>query len=663
MSKSPKILRPKSGICKGFVKSVSPANNTIVVLIDGVPRPCQWCAGIISGMVGLKTSYYPPQKTEVVVVWPENNDYGYVVAAVAPKYVDGAKPRSSMLDDEKSNYVNKNVFHVQNSQQSRTFLGSKPPVDLAEGELNIENWMGVGLTMLRNLASIQASDLARVECHLLDDMVRIISDTFRHYTAFGDYKISNDGGKLNVVWNGTSHDHEAWGNQHQADPKAKMTSRTNVAENLVAADQSDDGRWRFTQYIGWLGNFINAYVTDPVNTIGKIAEGQFRSGKAHIHINDDGAVLVQSVADIVLEKVVRIPVPNQIRKEDDPKGELSDAQLGNTDFLKTWNPSSSNLFEMAFQLREYARWLNNTHTLSRFHQMPRDWQIPSEDQTPAPDVNSGTPDKAEVNTGVSNWKIAYSTIRIYRDGSIQTVDAYGNAITTTAVGIQISSARDIFLQAGGSVNIVAGRDINLVARKNIGLTAATEAIRFRAQTAIMGFCLAGNILWEVAGGFWHRLIGPLTANNSFSVQTSGQVSTKAAVNAVTVAAAQVFQSNPFKDKDSNGDTELNHTWVGTADIELDGNTENFQYQSDYGASKIYQTITQQMLKLGDAALTNGTQWRYTTYDGGRGAAWPGASVQELTTAAGEKLNTPSKNTKFSEKPQPMQLQLPTMLVE
>ena len=376
-----------SGLHRGIVKSYSPPDNTIKVTIkgDGTLIPCVWAASIISGMLGFKTSYIPPVKTEVIVWWPPKGNIGFIVGTFPAITVDPGQQDRAMSGDESLNFGASQVFQQNINPQSAMFAGHKPPVDLAEGEIHIDNWLGVGLSLLRNMASIQAGDLARIECFVMDDLVRIISDTFKHYSAFGDYTISNDGGKLNVVWHGTSFDHEAWGNKDMTAPRAQMDNSLDVNQNLTDPSNLDSGRWRFSQYIGWLGGFVHTFFTDPVDAVGKIAEGQFRSGKAHFHINDDGSILAQTVADIVLEKVVRIPVPVQIQREDSPVGNLSDQPtLPNQDFLKTWKPSdSANLFEMAFQLREYARWLNNSYALARFHMLPLDWQVPSEAQTPA----------------------------------------------------------------------------------------------------------------------------------------------------------------------------------------------------------------------------------------------------------------------------------------
>jgi len=143
-------------------------------------------------------------------------------------------------------------------------------------------------------------------------------------------------------------------------------------------------------------------------------------------------VLIQSVSEIALEKVVRIPVPIQTTLPEIPKG-LPGLQAASS-ALKDWVPSdAANIFEVVFQLREYARWLANQYSLARFHQLPARYQVPSEAQLPVPDHYSAELDRQAANEDTPiNYRSAYASMRIFRDGSIQHIDAYGNAYTSTA---------------------------------------------------------------------------------------------------------------------------------------------------------------------------------------------------------------------------------------
>ncbi len=649
-------------IYEGVVVGNLLPNNTVAVRIMGFGTdiPCQTSFDIIFGLLGFKTSGLLPLQTKVLILYRDAN-LSYVLRTLPPITVDPGHQARNTVGSDAPNYQTSQVFAARNTQQAPMAAGQKPPVDLAEGEFEIANQLGVALKMLRGLAGLSAGDLAKVECHLLDNMVRIVSDTFRHYTAFGDFKVVNDGGKLNVVWHGTSAEHEAWGLPLDSDPRVAMDPATKQIDMRSVDGVLDDGRWRFSQYVGWLGNFINLFVTDPVNAVGKIAAGQFRSGKFRAHVNNDGSFLLQSVADIVLEKVVRIPVPNPLRLEDDPAGNRSNDLPRGEENLKNWNPSNAdNLFEMVFQLREYARWLNNTYSLARFQQLDRDFELPTEAQTPAPDLNNGELDKLKANRDeqgrtTSNWRIAYSTIRIYRDGSYQQVDAYGNATTTTAIGYHISTPRDLYLEAGGSINLAAGRDINLLARQNVGITAANQAVRLAGKTGVMVLAQAGHLVLEVMGNFVTKVLGTLNLANKIELNANGKISAQGDigttgdlnalgnVNALRVTAADTMYA----------DDHYGHIYPGgPGAVSVGSVNASFAFQSSYGTGTLYQSLSQQALAAGEQAAAG--VWQFSTNAVvNKGSPWPGAGAEFLQPAGGESLQRPSGQAAFSRQPQAM----------
>ena len=609
-------------------------NYVVLVRPDGQfsDISCLWACGIVSGLLGFKTSYLPPAKTRVSFYYT-GQQYSFILGSYS-----GTMPMLN-LDTAATDYNgdragDQKTHTTQQSDSTRTAAAQAPPIDMVEGEIDISNLMGVGITLLRHMASIQASDLARVECLLLDDIVRIISQNYRHHSSFGDFKISNDGGKLNVQWDGSSLDHEAWGVENPGDAKAKLENHNdhvNMTDNVDG--YTDDGRWRFSQYLGWLGDFINVFVTDPVDALGRLAADQLRSGKARVHINNDGAVLIQSVADIVLEKVVRIPVPIRLRREEDPKGNRSDDSLRNQDQLAQWNPTGS-LFEMAFQLREYSRWLGNMHSLARFRQMDRDFKVPTEKETPEPKLMSAEQDKLNVNKvgneQVNNWRFGYACYRIYRDGSVQHVDAYGNSYTSTQTGIQISTTQDLLLQAAGSINIVAGRDINLLAKKNVGITAIEERIRLKAELGIWCLVQTGKFIVDfinVGVAFFRN--AKLNVNNVLSTSVGGNLEVAGVVTGIQVAAVQTLVEGHHD----------GHVYPGFP--APDSSEDKFNFQESYGSVDLHQTHTQSTLDRGEQASSG--SWALAGNSvSGRGAPWPGEAPTEKKSTGGQDLNQPSE---------------------
>ena len=640
------------GLYTGVVLGALPRNNLVQVKYDGLDfvQTCVWGCSIFSGLLGFKTSYIPPSGTKVIVFHTEQVP-SFIVSAIPSIMVDPGQQDRHMTGPDSPSYHDDQAFASAGGKSTPMYAGHKPPVDLAEGEIQLDNLLGVGLSLLRGMASLQAGDRARIECHLMDDMVRVISDTFKHYTAFGDYVISNDGGKLNVAWHGTSYEHEAMGRIQARDPLVPTTDQDTVDMETDLDGTDDDGRWRFDQYIGWLGNFVHMFFTDPVNALGQLAESQIRPGKARLHVNGDGSILVQSIADIVLEKVVAIPVPIPIRREDDVNGNTSGQALQHQEYLKTWKPSNNaNLFEMAFQLREYARWLNNSYSMSRFYQMDRDWRVPSEAEVPLPDVSGAEVDKRGQNSGIINWRVGYSTIRIYRDGSIQTVDAYGNSITTTKVGVQIASAGDLLLQAAGSVNIVAGRDVNILAQQNVGITAALQFVRIKASLGIQALTTLGNMVFETLGSFAVKFKCLVNFNNLASVDMLGNIDSMGEIVASLVASESSLPGDSII-------THSGHLFIGSPVVEeID---DEFSFQDEYGAGDLYETITQQMLKSGDV-ISSGTWIFSANAVPGKGSPWPGPSPMQKSTAAGSSLNKPSGQLIFTSAPAPLSSSSTTM---
>lgn len=638
-AKSP-VVEP--GIFVGVVTGNLLPNNLVQVRLQGVEREinCVWAAGIISGLLGFKTSYIPTVKTKVLVYYT-GQDVSYIVGSIPTTMTDPADYGRSLLDPDGKAFSESEVYKQRRKGATRLMASHKPPIDLAEGEIAIDNLMGVGIEFLRHMAALTAGDQARVETHLMNDMVRVISGTFRHHSALGDHKIYNDGGRLNMEFNGTLYDFEAYGSLNNQQPRAKMdvSDKPNLGQDSQIDGVNDDGRWRMSQYVGWLGDFVNMWVTDPVQALGRLAADQVRSGKFRCHVNSDGSCLVQSVSEICLEKVVRIPVPIRKRREDDPAGNRSDSAVKNTKVLQNWKPSG-NLFEIAFQLREYSRWLSNTWSMARFRQMDLDFKVPTEAETPRQNPNSYQEDKYAENHDAQNqnvaaWSEVYSCIRILRDGSLMMVDGYGNSITTTQSGVMISSASDIYLEAAGSINMVAGRDINLLAQKNVGITAVKEAIRLKAKTSIQSLVEAGKFIVDfVAEGWLVIKNGGLNVNGGVSLSSGGKVDAASSITGLQIAAA--LTNGPFG---TDSHTHMFHIFAGApSPAPLEG--AEFQFQTDYAAGSLYQTYTQSVLDRGEQ--TSSASWQMSSNAvAGKGSPWPGANPNFKVTTGGTNLNTPA----------------------
>ena len=464
----------------GVVNNVDDVNRQLLVRIDNTKHliRCTYAGGIFSSMFGLQTRFLPQKNTKVALLYGAS--VSYIIACLPSIGGDSVSGATEVI----TGTLPKNTpFYKKGIKDNGAFI-QPHAMDLLEGELDLTNAFSVGIRLLTAVASLDAGGRAKVEALLLDDMVRIVSENFAQYSAFGNYEIYNDG-RLNVCFDGTSYPHESYGVRMEEE-RIKMNGYEADLEKITA----ETGRWRFSEYIGFLGDFITKIITEPTAAIGAFSESNLRAGKSRVHYNSDGSILMQSVADIVLERVCRIPVPVEIKSPNTASINHEDLEKK---YLKIWEYGESvdDMAQVSFQLREYARWLSNYHAYARFHQLPEEWSVPIEEDTPVPKQHCQEKDKAKV---VGNNTIdVYSTIRIMRDGSIVILNGCGSSVVMAGYDTYVSSARDLVLEAAGDIIMTAGSSIHIKAAENITISATLGQFITKARTMWKALCERGTV--------------------------------------------------------------------------------------------------------------------------------------------------------------------------
>jgi len=445
------------------------------VLIEGA----HWLGGINMGILGYKTTMFPTVGSRVKFIY---GNPSLIIQGLPSDPRDDTAGFERMHTHSGVDRGNLNTPDHEDGEGASTH--HTPAADQFEGEFEIANMMGMALKCCHFFMGMDAGERAKVEVHLLNDMVRIVSDTFKHFSAFGDMQIYNDG-RLNVKFDGTSYEHEAWSLLSEEEEKAPVDEFQIEPE----ADLTKTGRWRFSQYIGFLGDFVHQFVTEPSATASSIADGAFRPGKSRIQQMADGSVLIQGIGDIAIERVCRVQVPVEKKRHDDPSGvNTDDFKELDQQFLKIWDyggPSNSTIHHGAYQLREYARWLSCFHSYARFHQLEAkggEWEIPLETESGCdPSWTNQEKDVEQGNPNVT-YKDAYACWRIHRDGTIAQWDGYGNGIVSGKSGLQFSSTEHFEIDAAGDVRITAGQDVYVKARRNIEISAIAGGLILKACT-------------------------------------------------------------------------------------------------------------------------------------------------------------------------------------
>lgn len=485
----------------GTVTHVHPETGRVDVELTGFNNHeisnCALIMPVFGSMVGFRMKCVPPVGSAVMVLYVRD-DLSYVTGATAGNPFPDNQAGQSDSETGIPGVREKVEAYEELRDEGDPYVGfGYEQEDMLEGEFDLSNVLGVGLTLLTSIAKLKAGDRAKLEMCCHNDMVRMVSRVFRHFSAFGLEEIYSEGNRLNAVWDGTSYDHEAWGLENADDPKSPELDERGVPlkdpEELRGVMRS-----RFSQYLGHLGDFIHGFVTDPMDAledIGAATAARHRAGKMRYHVGNDGNLLIQSVADITIERTHRIPVPVKRREWHEEDGE--GAPNPNLQYLRSWRyQSPQTRFHAAYQLREYARWLSCVHGYARFLESPQ-WEVPTEAESPEPARDADEADRTEINESDEIGYIeAYACWRMLRDGSIVSYGGDRTAIVQSHGSIQLSAPVNISMYAGQDINMVAGQDINIKARRHMELSAIVGGLKLKAQTWFHALSELGGMLLE-----------------------------------------------------------------------------------------------------------------------------------------------------------------------
>jgi hypothetical protein len=442
---------------------------------------------VLGGHLGMQVKCLLPQLTKVKLV------YG------TPSFIYATIPSHSA--DLENGHARSLLWgpNMDGEMGVTADLYSDHAEDMVEGEVEFANLYGVSLQFLTTLMRMTAGDRAAVECHLINDMVRVISGQWRHISGLGEDLIF-DHGRPTLERGWSMYRHEVLGALAEKEDYAEMNGDEVDREELEKRRVTGLGRHRFREFVGFAGDFIHSFVSDPPATLVSLAEGAAGSGagKSWIHRNSDGSILLQSVADIRMERVVRIPVPVRYTHHEDPvvtaEREYDKLAAEFLELPKALSPTDpKDVYQLAYHLRSYSRWLSRYHSFARMLQMPDEYAIPSEADSPLPDWCNSEIDRRAENGRVDYYD-AYACMAIMRDGSIVIHGGCGETFMMCNGNVQVSAARHLDLEAAGDIRMLAGGSILMKARRNIELSAALGGIVLHGYAWLKMLCEKGT-LW------------------------------------------------------------------------------------------------------------------------------------------------------------------------
>lgn len=513
-----------ANIFTGFVITSSAGSNAITVIREsyggvktadgGMRMQGVMISSTLSAFLGFKESTMPQPGSRVLCVEDGTGSGCFVIGMIPQNTISKQVilPARTCLGAGNSlaDEANK-TGHMRNTPD---IYDHRRPVDVVEGEHVISNEFGVLLGLYQQLATLKASELAQVQCHLLDDLVRIISHNFQHYTALGEYNIYHDGKRLMAEFGATHKPAESYG--RPAVEKDMQEAMFKKEGGHTVDDESDyytikeDERVkaieRFKWFLGGLGDFLHIFLVRPdPKEVRKLdpetTPEKPDTGLLDAHIGTDGAFHLRSVKEIFIEKTNWIRVPLRKAAPDDPKGD--DAEELEYDAkvpfeFKNDAKFKENPFNYALQLRDYVAYVNEKLGYQNFKKHEKDFHV-NDDIAKENKLNEIDQVDQETPLNLKDYALRTAGIYLMPNGGITIRDAWNSAIVMEGGNIYLQPAKDIVSQPLRNCIVKAGGNINMACKKHLDLSSSEEGMRLKSEKALYCYSNKSGIILESSG--------------------------------------------------------------------------------------------------------------------------------------------------------------------
>lgn len=496
---SDSILLPGS-VYQGIVTKIDTYRGLLDVAVGhaGIISECRYATGALAGLFGVASTSLPPVGASVIVFY-EGQGTTWVIGTSATQSRTHEENKTSAIitGDE---YIGPDMMpqlEVELPDEGRMASTYPSPTDLLPGEQEWSTGTGVVMRLLFGLAQLNAGDLAKVEVHLLNDMVRIVSNYFVHHSCGGDELIWSAGRPTKEV-HFTSYDFEAEGKKKPEDALAQVKNTAVDFDELQKTASSSTGRWRLSEYYGFLGDMVHRFVTTPTEVASNIMENSFRAGQYRSWIGSDGTLLIQSAGGVHVEVTQYIVIPSILKQWNDPEFDCQGAMKDlNDEFLQIWGagPNWEDMRYACWQMRYYLKYITLYHSLSRFHQMEQKGycKIPTEKDAPERTAIAAQED-VKLASPLADYKgKGHATFVMDAGGSVSLISNGNTSVIMNQGNIQIACPGNLEFKVGGNISMT-GKNVALHATHIMEIVSFFGSLTLKARTLWQALCEAGT-LW------------------------------------------------------------------------------------------------------------------------------------------------------------------------
>jgi hypothetical protein len=418
------------------------------------------------------------------------------------------------------------------------------PMDNLSGDAGCLNALDVGWVI--GLTSIlwRAGDLASVEAHALDGLLRLHGHNYERYAVGYERRQFDDEGELHDVeyeskfpWEGDGLLGPGGAFREEIRPNWDST-----AAAVEPAAYNQTGAWRVQSLRGYLGDVFRRQVlrqsdvrAEEPAVYGQSPEEILRKraqpvALSEIHCAADGALHLRSAKEIVLQKRALIPAALQLNLPDDHgSGDWREnyrasgvwgegpAPAPQTEYPAPADyPGNCPLAAIQEHLAHTFNWTRPANLLnhgrdwlypeegapSAGYGPARSWIAPEAIQALSESYWAGPPAGRAVGLDGRLPGVAYHealvTVAMTGDGGLVLEDGWGSSIQMYRGNIVLSCPGDVIMNPGRRLVVQAGLDAVIRARNSVDVTTTRGDVRIRADRNFQ--LLAGNDREDRSGG-------------------------------------------------------------------------------------------------------------------------------------------------------------------
>ncbi len=470
-----------------------------VVIKQAVPL-----SSVFSHLLGFKESSLPPIGS-TVFCYSANKGICYILGIVPPEDQSGmanAFPFRAVLgagDGNNDSFTT--AGYNEESSKQYTFNRNRP-TDVSEGEYTLSNDFGILFGLFQQFAVLKASELAQVQVHVLDDLVRVISHNFQHFTCLGEHKIFHDGNGLHVEFGLTHDPSEALGIPTNGEKTFEDTgvNKKDDSENFVKSkDEQVVGIERLKGFVGALSDFVQLMLVRPADDAVRSVNGDEPEvpdrGLFNVHLASDGSFFMRSLSGIYLEKTNWIRVPHRIRTPEDPEGDDAADSEFNYEPKDAFQFDKSHPYSYFLQIRDYLAYLQEDLAYKNFKTHEKDFYVNDDvaDETPIDGINA-------VHKGMtSTYEPRVSGFYMMPNGGFMMKDAWGSSIVMEGGNIYLQPAKDLVSQPLRNFVAKVGGFTSIAGRKDIDLSSTDGAFRLKTDGSQHLYSESSGIIIQTNG--------------------------------------------------------------------------------------------------------------------------------------------------------------------